>query len=273
MTAENEVIRDLAETAATRTVIDLVPGRLAGVLHGQGQVLHEVDLEEFEDAPFRKTGTVELGGVDSFGLYVNRHQVADATTLWADVDAGTVTAVIDDHVAGAELAGWGQHRAILALAETPDWEHWLALDGKMVAQGVFAEHIEFGAGSVKEPSAADMLEIAQTFHAKSGVDFQSGIRLSSGETQLQYVETVAARVGQKGSVEVPASFTLALQPFHSSDAYEVLARFRYRINGGNLQLGYRLVRPDLARRQAFDDLCAGITTATNLPVLSGRPRS
>jgi uncharacterized protein YfdQ (DUF2303 family) len=270
------VIADLAARLGSREVLDLVDGAVAGVVLEQGQQLVQIGLEEYEATPARKTGSVALASADSFSVYVNRHSDSSRSTLWADVDAGVVIAVLDDHAVSEDLsvgAGWGEHRATLTLAETPDWAHWLANDGEMVTQSEFAEHIEFGASSVKDPSAADMLEIAQTFHAKSGVDFKSGIRLATGETQLQYEENTAARAGVAGSIEIPESFTISLQPFYSSQVYEVLARFRYRINSGHLKLGYRLVRPDLARQQAFDDLCADIGAATTLDVLAGTPRT
>jgi uncharacterized protein YfdQ (DUF2303 family) len=160
----------------------------------------------------------------------------------------------------------------LNLPATPDWTLWLGKNGQLLDQAVFAEHIEDGAHCIGDPDPATMLEIAQSFQAHTNVSFKSGSRLTSGETRLQYEEEVNARAGQTGSIEIPDAITLRLQPFEGSPTYEVLARFRYRLAGGNLKLGYRLIRPDIVRREAFLAVGAQITENTGLPVLAGAPR-
>ncbi len=45
---------------------------------------------------------------------------------------------------------------------------------------------------------------------------------------------------------------LNLQVFEGGSVYALKARFMYRITSGNLTLGYRLIRPDVARKLAFD---------------------
>ncbi|MGN6609962.1 MAG: DUF2303 family protein [Jatrophihabitans sp.] len=273
---DGEVIADLADRAAAREVIELVEDRVIGFVLEHGQHLEKVDFEQYADQPSIKRGTVLVTDAGSLIEYTKRHRHAKGTTLWGDLDKGRVIAVLDDHMIGdasAMGAGWAEHRAVLTLTETPDWKHWAGADGKLMSQASFAEFIEDGATAIIKPAAAEMLEIAQTFHAKTGVDFKSSTRLSSGETQLRYEESTNATAGKAGTIDIPSVFTLGLEPFDGSPRYELVARFRYRIVNGQLALGYKLQRPDLVRKQAFADITAEISTATELPVLAGTPRA
>lgn len=273
MPAENQVIAGLAAKAAARTLIELIPGELAGLVLEQGQELRQVDLGQFGENPRRKTGSVVLADADSFVEYVNRHRSQGETTLWSNVDNGTMTAVLNDHGVDTGEPGFGDHRAKLQVKDSPDWKHWAGLDGKFVAQDQFAIHIEDGAGSVKDPDAATMLELAQSFQAATKVDFKSGQRLDSGQVQLRYEETTQATAGHQGSISIPSMISLELQVFEGGAVYALKARFMYRITDGKLVLGYRLIRPDVARKLAFDDLASVVSTGVELPVMAGTPRS
>jgi uncharacterized protein YfdQ (DUF2303 family) len=270
--SENAVVADLARRAVAPERFDIIKDRLVGVVVDGALTTYEV--EQYGPQPHRQTGRVTLTDQDSFALYVNRHRDDDRTTLWTNVDAGTVTAVINDHRQDDSEAGWADHRAVLQLKLTDDWKFWAANDGKLLNQTAFAEHIEEGALNVVDPAAADMLEIAQSFQAKRGVAFKSSVRLESGEVGLQYEETTQAKVGVKGTIDIPSSFTLKLQPFAGGPEYtDIVARFRYRINDGQLALGYKINRPDLVKRAAFNEITSAVSEGIALPVMAGTPRS
>lgn len=272
LSSENAVVADLARRAVAPEVFDIVEDRLVGVVV-DGQ-LTTFDLDDYADHPRRAEGKVSLNDPDSFVLYVNRHRDEAATTLWTNVKAGSVTAIFDDHAKDAGAPGFGKHRAVLQLQDTPEWTHWVGASGKQMTQQDFAEHIEDGTVSIFEPDAATMLELAQSFQAASSVDFKSGTRLQSGETQLRYEETVAASAGQAGSITIPNTIKLRLGVFVGGQTeYELNARFTYRINGGRLTMGYKLIRPYEARQLAFDDLLAAVSSGVDLDVLAGTPRS
>lgn len=92
--------------------------------------------------------------------------------------------------------------------------------------------------------------------------FDSSKRLKSGETQISYRENTEAKAGAKGALAIPDTFELALQPFEGGDGYMVGARFRYRINGTDLHLGYRLTRPRDVLRDAFSAIVAKVEADT-----------
>lgn len=271
------VIAELADQARARDVVRVVDGRLVAVITAPGQQVHEFDLEHYDPTPTRKTGTVTLTDADSFVTYVDRHSLERGTTIWADLDRARIIAVLDDHAAHLDAEnegapGWAEHRAVFTLKHTKDWQHWTGHDGKYLDQKTFAEHIEDGVDAISDPDPATMLEVAQTFHAKSGANFLSSQQLS-GEIEFSFEETVKAKAGQKGTLEVPQIFTLGIAPFEGCDLYAVRARLRYRLVDGSLTLGYRLIRPDRALTSAFEDVVQAVAAGSGLPVMQGTPRS
>lgn len=259
---ENDVVAALAREASEPVKVD--DGLY--LLHNGVTVDLRKDLQRDKAHPLRKKGAYVVTDATSFVSYLGKHGEPN-TELWANDRAGTVRAVVNaPEGSGDTAAGWEDHTATLALPFTPDWKEWVARDGKYLPQSEFAEFIEDHLPNFKDPSGADMLELAQTFQAKTKVDFESSQRLKSGETQLTYVEDTTASAGKKGSLAIPDTFELALQVHERGPVYRVKARFRYRITGGNLLLAFRLDRIDDVRRHAFDEVIAQIATDTGREV-------
>ena len=115
------------------------------------------------------------------------------------------------------------------------------------------------------------LEEARTLEAKKKVNFASSLRLSDGSTQFTYEEDVQGSA-QKGQLQVPEVFVLAIPVFENGDLWRVEAQLRYRIaDGGKLTIWYELVRPHKVIETAVKELRATIATETGLPVLVGAP--
>lgn len=214
----------------------------------------------------RKIGTTTVRDAASFLAYWTKHH-DDASEVYADSERLTVTAVLDANT--ATDARFGGHRLHLALRETTAWQQWMRSNGELMGQEDFAEFLEDHLPELLEPSAADMLEIAQSFQANSKVDFQSATRLNSGQRKFEYVETTTAKAGQKGSLEVPETFIIGLVPFEGSAGYKLTARLRYRIGQNGLRLGYKLDRPDEVRKTAFADVVKAIGDQIETPVMHG----
>ncbi|MEU7399969.1 DUF2303 family protein [Streptomyces sp. NPDC044948] len=245
---------------------ELEPGKVYAFHTPNG--VHQVDLTgpDHTGVLSRKTGTTTVRDAQSFLTYWDKHH-DDNSEVYADSDRLTVTAVLDAHTSGT--ARWGGHRLHLALRATDAWKQWLALDGKLMGQEQFAEFLEDHLPELLEPDAATMLEIAQSIQGVAKAEFQSGTRLQSGERKLSYVETVTAKAGQKGELVIPETFVVGLVPFEGSEGYRLTARLRYRINGGPLQLGYKLERPADVQRTAFDDVVKAIGEQIDTAVMNG----
>lgn len=232
--------------------------------------LQKVDLTgpEHTGTLTLKTGTTTVRDAASFLAYWTKHH-DDASEVYADNERLTVTAVLDAHA--NDEARFGGHRLHLALRETEAWKQWMRMNGELMDQEAFAEFLEDHLPELLEPSAADMLEIAQSFQANSKVDFTSATRLSSGQRKFEYVETTTAKAGQKGALEVPETFVIGLVPFEGSDGYKLTARLRYRIGQQGLRLGYKLDRPDEIRKTAFADVVKAIGEQIDTAVMNGTP--
>jgi uncharacterized protein YfdQ (DUF2303 family) len=185
-----------------------------------------------------------------------------------------VTVVVNGHDADADdVAGWRDHRLVLQLRLTDGWRQWLQASGTMFEQRQFAEFVEDHLADVREPSAASLLEVAQTLQGSQKVSWQSAHVLKDGTRQLSYVEsTEAVAGGPGGQMKIPAEIKLALKVFEgSADSYEITGRFRYQINGGRLTLGIKLLGVAETQEAAFGGVVAQVGEATGATVLWGRP--
>lgn len=240
-----------------------------------------VDLTHLLPYPQRARGRVELQTVADFANYVERHDDPATTTVWVDMDAGTIQAVIDDHAGPAHgeaahdeaFPGWGEHRAALGLTPTDEWRHWINSNARWMTQEAFAEHIEAAEQDIVEPEYAELIEIVQTLQGKTNADWKSGIRLHDGRVQLQYVEEATATAGGKGELEIPKSFKLGLAPFLGEDPWTVEARLRFRIKENKVSLAYKLNRAEDVRRQAIDEIATRLSHRFPRRVFIGVPRS
>lgn len=273
--SENTNAQDIVNVAQAATEPSALRTGLFSVLVPENARHLVVDLEQYDEHPRRKKANVKVADADSFVAYVKKHELAH-TEVWADLVGTRVIAVINAHEDSDDIevegnAGWGDHRATLAVRKTDAWNAWTASDRKLMGQQEFAEHIEDRAVDIVKPTGAEMLELAQSFQARQGVEFESSKRLSSGESQLVYKETVAAKAGQRGQLDIPSLIELALIPFEGAPAYKVTARFRYRIDHGRLLLSYALERPDDVLREAFLDVVTLVEGDLDRKVYRGTP--
>lgn len=249
----------------------LTPGDLIGVVTPAGADYKVIDLEQFASKPDRCRGVVTLQRAEDLIAYVKRFDLPEFTTLWVDADGREVTAVLNDH--GSSDAHWGDHRAILKLKLTEQWQHWMGPNGHFLDQEAFAEHVEYGRTDVVKPSGADLLEIAQSIQGKTDVTWKAARRLADGQVGMEYVEDVQASAGHKQQLLIPEEFELGLRPFVGEEAYKVTARLRWRITGGNVKFGYRLDRPEEVLRDAVGKVVERIAGEFGAErVFQGTPR-
>ncbi|WP_182708618.1 DUF2303 family protein [Thermomonospora cellulosilytica] len=248
---------------------ELEPGKVYAVATTAG--VEKIDLtgNEYRDTPKRKTGTVQVRDVDSFGLYWDKHADLDVAEIYADIDRDQITAVIDAH--GTNEPGWRQHRLVYTVRRTDAWNTWLAADGRLMGQTEFAELLEARLPDIAAPDGADLLELAQTFEATTNAAFKSGSLLANGERQLVYTESIEASGGRGKQITIPKQIVIVLSPYEGSAPVTLTARFRYRITDGHLRLGYVLDRPAEALAAAFEDIVAKVEERTEHTIMRGVP--
>lgn len=264
-----QAVIDTAQRAVDPVELDL--GNVYAVATANGDV-KTLDLtgDQYRDQPKRKTGTIQVRDVPTLAEVWMKHGVADISEIYADRDGLAVTAVFDAH--GREETGWGKYRAVLALKFSEAYKAWTGLDGRLMPQEQFAEFLEDNRADIREPSAAELLEVAQTLQGTSKVDWQAGHRLVDGQRRIAFLETTEAKAGAKGELAIPTEIVIGVPVFDGATvAHAFTARFRHRIEGGNLRLMYKLDRPADVVTAAFDGVVAEVASACGATVLRGTP--
>lgn len=228
-------------------------------------------VEKAQPTPFRKRGIIAVKDVASLLVCLADQGIQgakDAGYVYADPDARTITAVFNDHRAAA---GWRDHRVALKAEYTPEFQRWLENNGSSRAkgQGEFAEFIEDNLADLPEPYAQQLLAVATTIQATSGIEFKSARRLQDGQTQLAYVENIEARAGADGALVIPKEFTLGLRIFKNGGGYLLKARLKYRLTSGQVKFWYELDRPERAVEDAFSGYVEQVREKSGYAVLIG----
>lgn len=179
------------------------------------------------------------------------------SVLVFDLDRAQYTAVFDYH-SDAEYPGWCEHRAVYQCPQTPEWQLWKERSGKPMTQTEFAYFIEQNVDDIRTPPGAQMLEIVTTLKAKTKVEFKQAIRLTDGNNEFTFNEVIDGKAGASGQLRIPEEITLGIVPFQGGEAYAVQAKFRYRIDGGQLRMWYDLMRPHKVQEAALADITAQI---------------
>lgn len=251
---EAQTVAELAKATVAPTAVE--PGKVLALVNDKGGVTI-TDTDSYAEHPRHKAASRIVTDAEAFCAYVHKHGSAD-TEVWADTPNSTVIAILDAHAGVDGEAGWEKHRLKLGLEKTKAWLAWEKFDGQLLTQLDFADFVELRASDISVPTPAHMLELAQHFQAKRSVDFETSQKIDNGETKLVYKETVAGKAGQKGDVDIPEKLRLVLKPYVGGPTYWVWARFRYRLNDGQLVLGYVLERPTEILDAAFVDIVAEI---------------
>jgi uncharacterized protein YfdQ (DUF2303 family) len=281
-TTAAEVVRDLAVQGTRPHKLEL--GEFYTLVTPAG--VKEIDLtgDRYADFPKRKTGTVTVRNVAAFTQYYAKHADEDSE-VFADLDKGTVTAVLDahrDHEAhgrgDGDAARWQQHRLILALQLTQPWKDWTGCDKQLMGQQEFAEFLEEHARDIDPGgtvTAADLLEAAQHFQAKIKVAITSGKRLRDGQTQFEYMEQIESagrNTADRGTIEMPSEFDLAIRPFDDCPARPIAVRVRFRIRDDKkLALGYFMNDPARVVREAVAEVVGKLEAECGVTVMHGQP--
>lgn len=201
----------------------------------------------------------DSGAPSATVFHANRREAM----CFADESTFSIRLIFD-----AQPFQWSSIIADLKLQVSPETQRWMQNSGKYLSQIDFAEFCELNLDSFQHPTAATILEIAQTFQAKTTVDFQSAVRLANGSIKLKREEEVKATAG--ANITIPEELRLALKLFKYDQPYEVKARLRYRIVESTVRLSVLLIDPEYALEHAFSQIVSKVSDSLELPVHMGR---
>jgi uncharacterized protein YfdQ (DUF2303 family) len=226
------------------------------------------DPHRFAARPAHGQITVDESG--SLVAYTNRHQNKDTSAIFADYDAGTITARLDWHfhndTGRFTFAGVDRHRVSLKLRDSEEWKRWHKMQGALHAQADFALFLEENAADIHHPEPSIFIELARDLEAASGMTFKQRNRLDNGDTEFSFSEE--SRITNKAVV--PDSFTLMIPLYNGETAEEVQAKFRWKATPSGLQLGFIWHRAEYIRQARFGQIATNAAEETGLPVYFGR---
>ncbi|WP_164938239.1 DUF2303 family protein [Bradyrhizobium guangzhouense] len=183
---------------------------------------------------------VNIDQTASLVAYVNRFKTAD-TVIFADVDELEVHAVIDYHPAGSAKRGLAEHRAVLTLAHSHEWDTWNAISGHMFDPKAFARIIDFNAEDIASPLVSVLREAI--------------VRLGSDATAL------------------PPLVTLTIPVFAGEPKVDVKAITDTQAGGmGKTTVGLELVRARIIVEAEMARIANIVASATSVPVILGSVR-
>lgn len=220
-----------------------------------------IDLADFASGPREMDCEVYETVYDpaSFVRYMKRYGDPDRSLIRLDARTGRVKGTLNYLDNQAEAIGWRNHTVTLKCAATDELMAWERADEKLMTQDTFAEFVEDNQPVFIEPDAATMLELAQSMRGSVNVNWQKAVQLSNGETKFEYIEDVEAKAGKRGDLTIPVTFRIGLRLYEGGERFPIDARLRWRVNSGNLLIGYKMLRLEDVRRVAFDRITETIT--------------
>lgn len=208
----------------------------------------------------------------SLSAYVNRFSDIDRTILIADYDAGEVRAWLDWHKGNKDMAseelspGPREHSCTLKLRQSEEFKRWAEMEDTFHGQAEFAAFLEENAVDVVDPEPAVLIEISRDLEGTQGVTFKSSTRLENGDRSFVYETETKAR----GDIKVPREFVLSIPIYDGEAPMPLRCAFRWRLNGGVLQMGFVWRRVEYMRRAHFTQLATAAAEETACPVFFGR---
>ena len=231
-----------------------------------------VDVERLNAQPAGKRGAIQVATPAALITYAERHLDHDTSTVWAEIDAGRITVVLNDHANGLDgTAGWGDHRVTMQLTRSPEWTAWTNLAGRQVSQTDLALFLEEHLVEVVDPDGSQLLEVTQTLHATSNVTFKSSQRLHDGTQQLVWEEDLQATAGLGRHTEIPTDLAVSLRPWLGVPPVKVAGKFRFRIDRGELRLAVDLLNLEEHSRTAVEDALVRIGSSLGVDAIEGTP--
>jgi uncharacterized protein YfdQ (DUF2303 family) len=250
--------------------------------------------DEFAAKPDRRKGTAQIRDKESFVAHVNRHKSDPTTVIFAvpDRTAPKLLAVYDYNPASGELsdARFMQHRAEYQVPTSDEWKAWMGINGRPLDPHTFSAFLEdriadvmsSGEGDAKLDALADLLRgtwasapmlmgLSRGIEVNVASKVKQAQTLATGEISVTFDEVHTDGSGQP--IKVPNLFLIGIPVFYRGDRFPIVAKLRYRVQGGGIQWSIVLHQPEIAFDTAFDELCKDVAGVTERLVIRGTPEA
>jgi uncharacterized protein YfdQ (DUF2303 family) len=228
--------------------------------------------EMLPDTPPRKVATVNITSVSSFCAYVNEHKGKN-TRIFAQTMTAPyfLTAIMDYHgQTDIGTPGWCEHRAILNLTHTREWEKWKANNDRAFPQTEFALFIEDNLNDVFDPDAGVLMDMATRLEGTQETKFRGRVRLDNGDFGIVCEQDTKMGGGDGATIAIPKEIILRMAIFRGMQWVEVKARLRVVFRAPNVTIGYSLIRADAMVDSAVASVNDFIAAETGVTVFQGQ---
>lgn len=257
-----------------------------GPLAGYQQIDLRAEADKWRSRPERRKGMAHALTLSSFCDLVNRHKDA-STAVFADImsSAPLLTAVVDYHETD-HSPRFGQHRIGYAFPLSPEWQKWIAADGKTMGQLAFAEFLEDHIQELVAPTDDEREQYEDIMQVKFGTpnkiaELGRGLSitvnsvvanantLQTGEGMIQFEETHSDKDGKP--LKVPGLFMIGIPLFFGGGVVRIPVRLRYRKEGAKINWLFKLYRPEIFIYEALQADVDAVRGLVDLPVYEGSP--
>lgn len=207
---------------------------------------------------------INIDQAASLADYVNRFKTEE-TVIFANLDDLQIVAAIDYHAAASAKPGLVEHRAVLELGHSAEWETWTAVSGRMYDQKAFARLLDINSDDIANPAAASLLEMVMDLEMTTQVSVARKLE-SSGSSR-----GASGAQRQTSGTVLPSFFTLHIPVFTGEPPVDIKAMTKdhFDTEKGKISLGLELVRPRIIIEGELARIARTIATATSVPVIMG----
>lgn len=226
-------------------------------------------------APRRTRGTAKHAEVDSFIAHVNLFK-RPSTRVFADVDAETLTAVLN--YAAADAPAWGDHRSVYSCPKSRQWKLWTGMSGQALTPDQFAQFIDDNSlditkadpnGPISEAATPSQLATMarQLFIEKTGT-FKRIVNPTTGAMEMEVKDDNGPT-----STPIHRTFVIQIPVFEGGAEVQIEARIRFNLNQGRPVFAFLLMETDRILRDTFAAVRAKVASETDVVVFAGTPEA
>lgn len=240
---------------------------IEGIVHSINPLTGDVTmLDHLLTRPLRQKTIRTLDTVSSFNEYVKRFKNHESSAYITKNSGGYIITAEIDHRSSAEFV-FDDHKASVSLVYSEPMTKWFAMNGKTMSQDQFADLLEERSKEIREPSAADILELAQSLHVTRNLSVKSMVRSNRSHNAISFNQDQGIRGGVDGDVELPTSFAIEVEPFARHRlSTKIVALLRPRIKEDKPVFTYELQLVEEAVEDVLAEIVSQIELQTSLPV-------
>ncbi len=230
--------------------------------------LHDTESIVLYVRAFREPGTViffdefRQGGA-IFSAVLDYHEGNSTISEAADNETAALNLLAEIH------PRWCSHIARYTPRTTDEWRAWMASSNMHMNQELFARFIEEHVDDVDtDEMRRTLTAISLTLQIKKDIAFDSSRRLNNSTVQLNYSENVEGTAAN-GTIAIPVTFNLKIQPIAGAPPIVVKCRFKYVFRNRAAELWYEIVDPAKVMQATLDTIKQHIQENTGITVLHG----